>query len=83
MSQASHKNRDFRRATIIVVASTVFAISFALFFTNTTNSKTQKSSFLTTIENKQTLDKKIQHKKEDKRSDIKVLELQGFGSVKN
>jgi len=42
-----------------------------------------KSSFLTTIENQKNLDNNLKNKKEEKRSDIKVLNLDDFGSVKS
>jgi len=74
----AHK-KELRRATILVVASIFLAIIFALLPKNSNNSNL-KSSYLESV-NKQGVSKK-NISKDIKRDDIKVLELDDFGSTK-
>jgi len=74
LAQTSHK-KEFRRATILVVASIFLAIIFALLPINS-NNQNLKSSYLQSIKKQGTANKKSS--KSLKRDDIKVLDLDDY-----
>jgi len=75
--------KDLRRATIIVVASVTITLLLAFLTQNNKSNMDIKSSFLTNIENQKEEYVKKEIVKEENRVDIKVLNLDGFGSVKS
>lgn len=75
--------KDLRRATIIVVASVTITLLLAFLTQNNKSNMNRKSSFLSNIENQKQKYIKKDVIKEEKRVDIKVLNLDGFSSIKS
>jgi len=75
--------QDLRRATILVVASIIITLILALLTSNYQPNLDKKSSFLANIENQKQEYKNIETVEKENRVDIKVLNLDDFGSVKS
>jgi len=75
--------KDLRRATVIVATSIIITLLLAFLTHNNKSNVSIKSSFLNDIENKKQDYMKKETLKEEKIVDIKVLNLDGFSSVKS
>jgi len=79
MSLTTSAKKDLRRATLLVVASIALAVLFAL-FPKDTNTNNKKISYLEKLDKKSSVTAPQVQKRN--RDDIKVIELEDFGSVK-